>query len=242
MALPPPCLNRFDANASSMCRASSAALNCGGTEIFELQVEQGVCRECAPLAAARPGFTCQGGSLVPCPIGFFCTANASMALQTPCNDGQLCLEGFAAPLACPLGSTCNGSAVRISYVAIFMLVMLSIALAVLFIVLSRRKARLLRLSHLATERYTEEGTALGGDFIREVPAVDVSFRNVGLRLRAQDRFVLSGITGRFPAGSLVALMGPSGGGKTVRPLCGPWPIANLGDGLGPSPMAHQQRS
>ena len=36
-----------------------------------------------------------------------------------------------------------------------------------------------------------------------------------MQLKKGGKEILSGVTGHFPVGSLIALMGPSGGGKTT---------------------------
>lgn len=45
--------------------------------------------------------------------------------------------------------------------------------------------------------------------------VDLEFREISLTLKSNRKKVLSGCSGHFPKASLVALMGPSGGGKTT---------------------------
>merc|ERR1712070_731806 len=66
------------------------------------------------------------------------------------------------------------------------------------------------------------GLEIGGAFVHETPAVSLEFEDLSMHLKADNKCVLSGITGKFPAKSLVAVMGPSGGGKTtfMNALCG----------------------
>jgi len=63
---------------------------------------------------------------------------------------------------------------------------------------------------------------IGAAFSHETPSVSVEFEDLSMHLKADNRCVLSGITGKFPAKSLVAVMVPSGGGKTtfMNALCG----------------------
>lgn len=53
------------------------------------------------------------------------------------------------------------------------------------------------------------------DFKSFCPPVEVEFTDMGMKLKKGGKCILSGVTGHFPPGSLVALMGPSGGGKTT---------------------------
>ena len=98
-----------------------------------------------------------------------------------------------------------------------MLALLFAFAALLARCLQTRKIRMLRSSAAVSKRHAlaeGESHQLGMDFVSDTPAVHVSFRDVGMVLKTSRKTVLSGITGHFPAGSLVALMGPSGGGKS----------------------------
>jgi ABC-type Mn2+/Zn2+ transport system ATPase subunit len=96
------------------------------------------------------------------------------------------------------------------------LVSLFLTLVVSFVILSYRKARLIRLSQgFAAQFELHEGETLGTDFAVDTPAIDVTFFDVSMRLKTSGLSVLEGVSGHFPAGSLAALMGPSGGGKTT---------------------------
>jgi len=67
-------------------------------------------------------------------------------------------------------------------------------------------------------------------FKKKAETVSLSFDKLGLNLRDGKR-VLDGVTGSFEAGKLVAIMGPSGAGKTtfMNVLCGK---ATYGDMVG----------
>lgn len=141
---------------------------------------------------------------------------------------------FTAPLQCRFGAICDGDKIHpgpASYTALIVLFVLS---ALLARCLAQRTDRMLKSSATATKKHALSKGAtllLGADFISETPSVKVVFSDVGMVLKASKKVVLSGITGRFPAGSLVALMGPSGGGKTtfMNALLG---RANYGDVIG----------
>jgi ABC-type multidrug transport system ATPase subunit len=61
-----------------------------------------------------------------------------------------------------------------------------------------------------------------GEGLTETTPVAIEFENLTMHLKVNGGCVLEGVTGQFPASSLVALMGPSGGGKTtfMNALCG----------------------
>ena len=101
---------------------------------------------------------------------------------------------------------------------IALIIILFLLLAAAFIVIAYRKARLMRLSQ-AFARHFEllEGAALGEKFQGEeagCPPLEIRFENVSMTLKSSGATVLSEVSGYFPAASLVALMGPSGGGKS----------------------------
>jgi ABC-type multidrug transport system ATPase subunit len=73
----------------------------------------------------------------------------------------------------------------------------------------KRDAEQMRNNQIAKDH------TIGEEFKKYCPAVQITFKDVGMKLRTNDREILSGVTGHFPAGSLIALMGPSGGGKTT---------------------------
>ena len=77
-----------------------------------------------------------------------------------------------------------------------------------------RKRRLLHQSEVMRGAFVEQGRKLGGGLVATAP-VKVEFRELSMELKASKAHVLKDINGSFPAGSLVALMGPSGGGKTT---------------------------
>ena len=74
--------------------------------------------------------------------------------------------------------------------------------------------RMLRQSEMMRGAFVDQNRKLGEGLVHTSP-VRVEFRDVKMVLKASKATVLSDINGSFPAGSLVALMGPSGGGKTT---------------------------
>ena len=63
---------------------------------------------------------------------------------------------------------------------------------------------------------------LFGSIAAADPRLDIAFIDLGLELSGSGKRVLSGVTGEFRSGRLVAIMGPSGVGKTtfLNVLCG----------------------
>jgi len=208
--------------------------SCSQGTFFQELVHVGVCISCNK-GMLTPGFTCQEGRLKRCPAGHYCPfadspSPSSLALVSSnvgqrkgtqqiiqCPEGTICYEGFTEPLkcsnfwvSCPAGARELTSAFRGRAV-------LSVLLfgSLLAFVLWR-----LRPGFLAAGKLDGRGKFAGSqdscdDFKCGYKPVDIVFEDVGLELKSSGKRVLQGITGRFPPASLVALMGPSGAGKTT---------------------------
>jgi len=70
-------------------------------------------------------------------------------------------------------------------------------------------------------KVSDADLVVGEGFV-ETPSVEIAFEDLTMHLKSNGKCILSGVTGSFSAGALVALMGPSGGGKTtfMNALCG----------------------
>ena len=190
---------------------------CNASAVFQPTLELGSCVACFDRVAGAAGLTCLNGSIVRCPSGFYCPIDPSVRTveQMPCVDGEVCLGGFTEPIACSsaIWKLCDGSKVTLTPFVLILVATLAVGIIIAHWVLTVHHRKMVRQA-LKVRHQVIDGSKLGESFSSETPAVDIAFEDVGLTLKSGDT-VLSGITGSFPAGSLVALMGPSGGGKTT---------------------------
>ena len=209
------------AAASAVCNSTitfqAAPETCDASAVFQPRLELGSCVSCADSVAGAAGLTCLNGTVVRCPAGFYCPINASVGTveQLPCVDGEVCLGGFTEPVRCAnaIWKLCDGSKVTLTPFVLILVVALAVGIIIAHWVLALHHRKMVRQA-LKVRHQVIDGSKLGESFSSETPAVDIAFEDVGLTLKSGDA-VLTGITGSFPAGSLVALMGPSGGGKTT---------------------------
>lgn len=166
---------------------------------------------------APAGLTCRNGAIAPCPAGYVCQNDFdnNRIHEIRCQGEELCLPGFDKPRTCPPFIECiDGVITGVSMWAYTTLAIFSIVLIMLWIILLRRNHRMLHRMEQHRNLFSDEGRRLGQDFDKATMPVELRFEDVGLQLNNSSKaVVLQGITGSFPAGSLVALMGPSGGGK-----------------------------
>jgi len=186
-------------------------------------VTAGTCFPCSHAAVKLAGYLCTDGETRLCPGGNYCplnTTTGSYNVAIPCDvEGKICLPGFIAPVECRPGQLCKANATKIErswgwLVAVLFITIVMCCMCCCVRFYSVREARLsqeAREAHMAPE----EGHAIGEDFKEFCPAVDIEFQDVGMQLKKGGKEILSGVTGHFPVGSLIALMGPSGGGKTT---------------------------
>lgn len=201
----------------------------------------GTCMTCADLVGV--GTVCGGVienspkyALLECPAGQVCT-NASSAEE--CPEGSYCPEGFTEPMPCSWAQICPaGSASRQPGLGAALLVaeILGATLAAWFAFTSVKT----RIDQCALSKpEAEQGKDdQGVTQVGPVPSfrsalqqttgqqnaasISIDFRNLSMTLRSNGQPILQGVSGSFPAGSSVAVMGPSGGGKTtfMNALCG----------------------
>jgi ABC-type multidrug transport system fused ATPase/permease subunit len=132
--------------------------------------------------------------------------------------------------------TCSGEGNTFGQRSWFSIVMICLVAAVVLFALiflrwlaKMRNERTLNASekHKETTRmYVDLVQVLTGQFvpgpmqgytaaIKYKQAVSIEFQNLSMTIKGSDMQVLDNVSGCFPPGSMVALMGPSGGGKTT---------------------------
>ncbi len=224
-------------NPIPSCTPTTQAFStCNSDDVFVEKLKTGICKSCADLVpATRTGYVCKDGKINLCPAGHFCPYNETAKTYNSiiqCEEGTVCLPGFTSPVTCSPFSTCapgattRGTATG-ALVLSFVLGMLGICLGC---ALQRRQARSLAASfHLRDQFKEERGRQLGSGMPNCTNSVSIKFKNVGMTLKSNGTEILKGISGYYPPGSLVALMGPSGGGKTsfMNALLGRAPYANI---------------
>ncbi|KAF4665918.1 hypothetical protein FOL46_003363 [Perkinsus olseni] len=207
---------------------------CAEGSIFEQANQAGVCRSCG-LDVVKAGYYCANGTSSICPPGFFCPI-AGTSGPIPCPEGYFCKQGFQEPVSCPWFSQCpRGATNQIpTWGAIFIIVVIGIIVAAfsIWLWLYRRNKEKNATSQGAahqrtTEIYNSVVQALTGVYLQsqrmqgftndiKYTPVDIRFEHLSMTLKwGTRRQILQDVTGEFPAGSLSAVMGPSGGGKTT---------------------------
>ncbi|KAF4688317.1 hypothetical protein FOZ60_002920 [Perkinsus olseni] len=207
---------------------------CAEGSIFEQSNQAGVCRSCG-LDVVKAGYYCANGTSSICPPGYFCPI-AGTSGPIPCPKGYFCKQGFAEPVSCPWYSQCpRGATNQIpTWGAIFIIVVIGVIVGALSVWLwfyRRRKERNATSQGVAhqstTEIYNSVVQALTGVYLQsqrmqgftndiKYTPVDIRFEHLSMTLKwGTRRRILQDVTGEFPAGSLSAVMGPSGGGKTT---------------------------
>ncbi|KAG2488202.1 hypothetical protein HYH03_013196 [Edaphochlamys debaryana] len=179
------------------------------------------------------GNVCPNGSELPsrrCRAGYYCP---DPSLEPPCPPGSFCLAGAVAPRPCPPLSLCGagpGAAAPVVWPAGLAAIA---GLAAAACLLAAAVGRLDRSRHPPARSEGEQdrrarGERALGEVVaffhrrRAAPALSWFAASVephdlgveGLWWRAGGRPVLQGVTGRFLAGHMSAILGPSGCGKT----------------------------
>ena len=199
--------------------------------LFTTKTLQGTCIACdAPI-----GFHCCDGVATVCPAGFYCP-NTPSAVPVECPEGYICQGGFAEPMKCNSLSSCPAGSSTGSPGTGAILLLVSLVVVLALCVWIARKIRIIRLNRAtagAQKHYevkllfsqlvfavtglsvaTEPFQGLN-EKIRYTSPVSIFFDNLGMKLKSNGTVVLDGVSGEFPPGSLVAVMGGSGAGKTT---------------------------
>ena len=194
---------------------------CGQDEEFVPTLRTGICRPCKVVVSeSMPGYLCEGGRVRLCPAGHVCPYNNTAKTYNyakVCEEGTLCMAGFTEPIQCssfalcPAGSTTRGI-IRGSIV--LSLIILFIGLILGFVLQRRQNQQLEASAKLRSDFKATKGEQLGSGLPISNSSVRLRFKNVGMKLKSNGATIVDGVSGYFPAGSLVALMGPSGAGKT----------------------------
>jgi len=206
--------------------ANLAYSTCGSDETlsFATSIAVGDCFKCNHPGIKLAGYLCRDGESKLCPAGYYCPLNKTTNTynyQLECPEGTICFGGFVSPVDCREGQLCKAGTKHIqrSWGWLVSVGFLSILLCCMCTCVCWYNVRTAKLSQQARDNYekpsADEGHTIGEDFKKYCPAVDIEFEDVGMTLKQGGAKILSGVTGRFPAGSLIALMGPSGGGKTT---------------------------
>ena len=207
---------------------------CPDASLFVETSLAGVCTPCVPGVLLQQGYFCEDGISQICPAGYYCPYQTG-SLKTICPEGSYCVQGLSDPISCGAIYRCpEGSSVTkpgVGAIVIVVIVALSIFVA-MWVVGRIRKLRS-KKGNKAAVRHKDvsraygllvqavTGTASAGPMqgfnekIRYTAPVSIEFANLGMKLKSNGQVVLEGVTGEFPPGSLVALMGPSGGGKST---------------------------
>eukprot|EP00929_Paragymnodinium_shiwhaense_P078958 TRINITY_DN4098_c0_g1_i1.p1 TRINITY_DN4098_c0_g1~~TRINITY_DN4098_c0_g1_i1.p1 ORF type:complete len:852 (-),score=160.01 TRINITY_DN4098_c0_g1_i1:615-3170(-) len=215
-----------DLNCQSCTRDPGALLTsgnqsgCAADEIYRPMAEVGTCISCG-LEPMGPGFYCQDNEAVLCPSGHYCP---SYTEKSVCPEGKWCKGGFTEPLDCTVLINCpEGSDVQKAGLGLVlgMLWMVTLCCCVSCCI-TVRKVNAEKAMRKVAEEVDSDDAVLGHNFVTDTPQVCLGFEKLSMHLRANGKCVLDNISGEFPASSLVALMGPSGGGKTtfMNALCG----------------------
>lgn len=207
---------------------------CPADAVFKKTQVVGTCAPCSSIAS--PGYVCKDSVSRLCSAGFYCPFDPdtkSYDKEVPCPAGSVCMLGFVEPVQCRAMVTCDAGAEKIMVGTMFILLLVLTGFMACSIgaCLQYRKTRQIKQSAALRDNFEQEdGVVLGQGFQMYTSPVTVEFSDVGMRLKAKGKKqILSGVTGYFPPGSLVALMGPSGGGKTtfMNALLGRAPYATV---------------
>ena len=186
------------------------------------------------IECKTPGTFCPERSPEPqrCPPGSFCPDPST---KKPCPRGSYCREFYTHPVVCPLLSRCpEGSigpeATVLILVCLVLVVVPSLAFLTYFHWVYRFRSNQdtkklgLVLKTVDVLKVLIRNLGVGnGDvyqfqgFKKHENRVTLGFRDLGLVI-GNNKSVLKGVSGEFRHSRVVAVMGPSGSGKSVRLL------------------------
>ncbi|KAF4663458.1 hypothetical protein FOL47_005725 [Perkinsus chesapeaki] len=180
---------------------------------------------------------CQEGSLFDKYIitGSCTLCNQNGATPILCPEDYVCQAGFAEPRKCGWSAFCPDGSSKVipTWFGILIVVVIGLVITILTLGLHYyRKWRVARSNRYGvahqrtTEVYNSVVQSLTGVYLQaqkmqgftndiRYSPVDIRFENLTMTLKKGGRKILDYVSGTFPPGSLVAVMGPSGGGKTT---------------------------
>jgi len=194
--------------------------------------------------SCSPGKDCIASSFcsqedIPCPLGTFCPfGNSSSRRLLPhirwCGAGELC-ETPATAIECPSGSYCNVGTFKKQECGALALcppgrkipiealwVMISAPIAIILIVSGlflRSKSLKRNVTRVSSTTALDAGRDINLNIQVQTDrlALHVRFEDIGVAVgQGEERkVVLKGLSGEFTPGSVTAIMGPSGAGKTT---------------------------
>lgn len=193
--------------------------SCNARSVYVPLQSVGVCKAC-DSDNVPSGYYCENESVHICPVGYYCPNATTKVI---CPEGTWCKEGFSSWEDCRATIICDaGSEIqKAGWGLIVCFLFFQIFLCGCTCFIRARNKMAARVMAKAADAFANSAAArLDEDETFDVAAfgalrLTIEFEGLGMRLKVNNKRVLENVTGKFPAGSLVALMGPSGSGKTT---------------------------
>lgn len=196
-----------------------------------------------PAECIVAGSHCPEGTVLPnaldnaCPAGFYCP---TAALNLTCPADHYCPMATVDPVPCPVGAACGEGMAHPSFSWLAFLIGPLVVGSVFALCWGVDKKWMeqmksgddlgsssnqdadITIAKLLIARFgcgaaladdDSRGTKFKG-FVQKAQGMTIEFNELGLELPSGKK-VLAGVTGRFEAGRVIAVMGPSGAGKTT---------------------------